>query len=306
MLAQTVMGEAARFADRDALLLLAALTVVSGLLARPLSRRLQRSYVGTSAALVATAVILAATVLPRSSLGYGWYPLNALDWVTSGSWRGAVDPRSAQWLLNVVLFAPAGAAWALIARRTWIPIFGLVAFSALIESFQHGFTARSGDPADLLANALGAALGACAAAWVPRPTDRAAGEPWSWRAAIIPLATVAAVVLLAFVGIRIGANAEQAQLRDQLAQELPADWDELNTYFVDIDGDAPRYLELLNATAVFPDYLGRSQSTESIRGRYTLEFFGAIRCVIVVWTPDGRSFENDEGDICTTFVEHVP
>jgi hypothetical protein len=70
---------------------------------------------------------------------------------------------SGQWVLNAVLFAPAGFALVLAGRRPVYVVLGLAVLSLSIETLQ--FWARSGiaDPADLMANITGAVIGVMAA-----------------------------------------------------------------------------------------------------------------------------------------------
>jgi VanZ family protein len=82
---------------------------------------------------------------------------------------GALAP-----LVHVVLFAVLGA----VLRRTWTrrgwprpavgPVLAAVGYGAVTELVQAGLTHRTGDPLDVVADAVGALLGVASAAGLGR------------------------------------------------------------------------------------------------------------------------------------------
>ncbi len=93
------------------------------------------------------------------------------DWPVAPGWA---LPEHYGYLLNVVLFVPLGAFVVLVWRWPWwwATCAGVLA-SAAIEGVQWLWLARDGDWLDVVANGLGALLGAVAAAVVsPRGRRR--------------------------------------------------------------------------------------------------------------------------------------
>lgn len=154
------------------------------LVAAGLATLVRRRRVLTALAGVSVAVILGLTLTPYG----GWSQLG----FETGALRSIavnLEPhRTAVWgwlvnsdgPANVVLFAPAGLFVALLSRRPVLTAAGLTALSFSIECWQATLTTRVGSFDDVVANGLGAALGACAAAVVlltrrltrPRPAPR--------------------------------------------------------------------------------------------------------------------------------------
>ncbi len=64
---------------------------------------------------------------------------------------------------NVLLFVPVGLLVAMLFRRWWVGLFMSVALSAGVELVQMLLPARVASPRDVLANALGGAIGSLAA-----------------------------------------------------------------------------------------------------------------------------------------------
>ncbi|MCW2835764.1 MAG: VanZ family protein [Nocardioides sp.] len=72
-------------------------------------------------------------------------------------------------LLNVVLFVPLSVAWALLTRWSWWRVVLVAtASSALVELVQAALLDREGGVGDIVANGLGALLGAVAVMGVRR------------------------------------------------------------------------------------------------------------------------------------------
>lgn len=112
------------------------------------------------AALAASVVIVSMTLTNRglvvSQAGMGrdltWW---ARNWPAL---PGAIgdDPG---WWLNVVLFVPAGAAWTWLTGRPVAATLALTIASIVVETLHATVLSGAGDPADLVANSIGAASG---------------------------------------------------------------------------------------------------------------------------------------------------
>jgi glycopeptide antibiotics resistance protein len=113
----------------------------------------------TLVALVATALL---TLLPGSPAPYRLIAEAVSPWV---------GPRRVAFVLNVALFVPLGAlaGW----RRNRGAFVAVVALSLLIETLQLVIPGRSPDPFDLVANGVGAVLGA----YLVRIFRSARGQP---------------------------------------------------------------------------------------------------------------------------------
>lgn len=152
----------------------AALLVVAAVIARPLAQRWLRppwhAFVG-----LATLVLIVAVTLVNRGVVVAPSVADGLTW-WSRHWAaiGAQIRWQLGWWLNVALFVPAAFVWGVITRRpgrTWI---ALVVLSLVIETLHGTVLAGAGDPADLLANAVGAAVGAfVAVVWLQRVGHRA-------------------------------------------------------------------------------------------------------------------------------------
>jgi hypothetical protein len=88
-------------------------------------------------------------------------------WVFDGTlWASAFHPGT-NWVLNAMLFVPAGAFLTVMVRAPFRVATTLVAVSALAESLQQLTRWGIGDPSDFVANTIGAIAGVGAAlAWI--------------------------------------------------------------------------------------------------------------------------------------------
>lgn len=133
---------------------------------------------------VALAVVYVVGLAVLVAGPWGW-PLNRLtvrlytffryDWSIAPDWMG---PEHYGVLLNVVLFVPAGALLAVVARRPWwwATLVALAASTA-IELVQWLWLEREGGWSDVGANTLGALLGALLGAGIVRRATRARRRP---------------------------------------------------------------------------------------------------------------------------------
>lgn len=164
-------------------------TVLALLVAVPLSRRWNVRWFPAMSALSVTAVVGAFTLLsPRGYAAFGsmgdTLDMSGLDW-----WRdGWGDVRHGVFgdtygALNILLFIPFAFVWRLVTGWTiirTIAVMALVSFA--IETYQALSGFRAADPADLVANTIGAVVGSLAvSAWqrvviLVRPTHAASSD----------------------------------------------------------------------------------------------------------------------------------
>src|SRR5262245_60196686 len=159
-----------------------------------------------TATLLAAAAILVATLVPNHSV-----PIEDLNRIGSGPWD------LADFLRNVILFAPLGASLAWRGDRARHAILACAVLSALIELAQIAIPGRDPNPTDVIANVIGAALGVVlvetAPAWL-RPS--ASLE----RALAIAAGTVAAATFTG-TGILLAPAPSTATFFGQHPSEVP-------------------------------------------------------------------------------------
>jgi hypothetical protein len=242
-------------------------------------------------------------------------PGNALAWVGSGWDRLAHGDLlgSSQFLLNVALFVPAGLAWVWLTRRPGRTLLGLAGLSMLIESVQAVTALGAADITDVVANAVGAAVGVAAFAFCSTGIDRSGGSdpsPAVGRERGV-IAVGAAVTVSATVLVLIGgANRHQRGIRHELEHAFS------DTSYADLDavlrgnpddpdrlGTAARFddsEQVFGAISVRAD--GFRYSENRIELRWPAPFFGLRRCVYVTWTPTAVEFNDRSGSACTDFI----
>lgn len=97
------------------------------------------------------------------------------DWPIAPEWAG---PEDYGWLLNVLLFVPLAALVASVTKAAWWWVVAAAALaSSLIELVQWAWLVRVGDLHDVVANTLGAAIGAVGVSLLARRGSRRAGRP---------------------------------------------------------------------------------------------------------------------------------
>ena len=174
-------------------------------------------------------------------------------------------------------------------------MLALSGFSLLIESTQAVTGAGANDVADLVANSLGAAIGAvvvvvCCAIVDDRVIDL------STRSRRLVVAGGVAAGLALIAGWFVGASNRQQHVEDVLRSKF--------------EGTDRAEIEALmesDSSAVFgaaDDYAnGTRYSNDTIEIRYPATFFSLHRCVFVVWNSEGVEFRKASGHDCTDFID---
>ena len=285
-------------ADTHALPALVVLLVAAATLTWWLrrSRRTHQAFGTLFASLASVCLIIAVTLL-RS----GWPRQISLgmltDWSTTGLERLRSDPfGSSQFILNLVLFVPAGALWTWMTRRPAVVAAALVGVSLLIESSQAITGLGAPDVADLFANSIGALVGVGTTVLfaVVRPRAETTMSPRKQALVAIAVLGLGAIGLALMV---VGADRHQQSLRRELQSAFAG------TTKADIDrwnADGTMLQEVFDAVSVFAD--GTQYSPNEVKVRYPAPFFGLHRCVFVIWIPATVKFELGSGDACTEFL----
>ncbi|MDY7100458.1 MAG: VanZ family protein [Actinomycetota bacterium] len=163
--------------QRDVVVTLAVGLVAAVVLGPPLARREHTSAFLVVLALAASAVVVAATIVPER--GYptlAGAPIPAPGWASW--WRGGWDPDPAFLVtgidgpFNIMLFAPAGALWTAAVRRPTQVWAALVAASIIIETLQAFTGLREASVNDVVANGIGAGIGVVVGIVWSAATDR--------------------------------------------------------------------------------------------------------------------------------------
>ena len=246
------------------------------------------------------ALILAVTLL-RDGLPSAIALSRITDWSSDGLDRLSRDPfASSQFLLNVLLFVPAGLGWTWFTRRPLKVLAGLIALTVVIECIQAVTGVGAPDVADLVANSLGAAVGVCIvslgeAVFRPKGSDR---QKWSKQSKA--LAGLAGVVCLGLMiaGLFIGASHRQRTVADHLRHRFAGTTKDDTDPLLADPGSAE---QLFSAISVRSD--GQHLTGESLVLRWPATFFSLHRCVFVTWTKTSVTFDKGSGDECTVFMD---
>ena len=134
--------------------------VVAPILGLVLARKSTRPWSLLTLTITSIGAIIAVTIggrmLKLTSWGRGDL---VLSWLYDGaSWAHVLEPDRT-WVLNAVLFVPAGCLLTLTTRRPWITVVLLSVFSFMIEVVQRWTRLGVADVSDLVANVVGAAAG---------------------------------------------------------------------------------------------------------------------------------------------------
>jgi glycopeptide antibiotics resistance protein len=295
-----VSRDVGSIADTHALPALVVLLVAAAVLAWWLRRsgRTDLAFGALFASLGSICLIVAVTLLRD-----GWpqqFSANGLtDWSSAGFDRLRSDPfGSSQFILNLVLFIPAGVAWTWMTKRPAVVAPALIGGSILIEAVQAITGLGAPDVADLVANSIGALVGVGSATLVALATRQQRTERrLSPRKRAIVAAAVVGVGSVTVILVLVGADRHQRTLRHELqtafAGTTKADIDRWNA-------DSTMLTEVFDAVSVFAD--GTQYAPDEVEVRYPASFFGLHRCVFVIWTPATVRFELGSGDACTDFI----
>jgi glycopeptide antibiotics resistance protein len=283
------------------LVLLVASTVLAWWSLR--SGRVSASFWQVFAANASLALILSVTVL-REPWSFAWPPG---DWSSDGWDLALTDPlRSGQVMANLLLFVPAGVAWTVLTRQPWWVLATLASLSMAIEVLQAVTATGANDLGDLLANTVGAAIGA-ATGWfaVRLREDRRVGRTIGPTVRRF-LAGAVVVGVAATVIAQVGATMQLRDLEAEL-QELHA-----ATSLTDVDRwqDEGRFTDMvLDATSVRADGVEYADDADSRRAghahvlvRYPATFLSARRCLFVRWTEGGVDTSRSGGGVCSRFM----
>ena len=286
-------------ADTNALPALVVLLVAAVVLAWLLRRSGRTDYAfGALFASLASICLIVAVTLLRSGWPQQFSVGRLTDWSTAGFERLRSDPfGSSQFILNLVLFVPAGVAWTWMTRRPAVVAAALVGVSIVIESVQAITGLGAPDVADLLANSIGALVGVGAATLLALASRHRVEGTLSPRMRAMVAAAVLGVGAVALTLVLVGADRHQRSLRHELqtafAGTTKADIDRWNA-------DGTMFQEVFDAVSVFAD--GTQSSPDEVKVRYPASFFGLHRCVFAIWTTTSVRFELGSGDACTDFI----
>jgi hypothetical protein len=235
-------------------------------------------------------VILAATIF-RDGWPHGLEIGHAASWSASGWRRLSTDPlHSSQIVLNVILFAPAGAAWTLLWRSGRRAVIAGVVASVVIEFAQALLAVGAADIADVAANSIGAALGAGVAVFAGRRVGRQIDR----RTLVIVMLTA---LTLGVAGVtvagRLAAQRQRAVERELIAELTVTTRSEIDAML----SDPVAAERLFSRISVRPD--GVSRTADAIELRYPATFLGLDRCVTITWVAAGAVVERRSGSPCT-------
>ncbi len=150
--------------DRYVILAMVPLTLMSWVLAKLLASRSKTPFLQAFLSLLSISLVLSVTIIGRmlelSSWGDG---VLTVSWLTDSALWGDAISIDKPWVLNVGLFVPAGLTVALVFPKATRVVAGLIALSVAIEFVQRWLMLGAADPADIIANYVGAVIGvACA------------------------------------------------------------------------------------------------------------------------------------------------
>lgn len=120
---------------------------------RVVTRMRMLAMAGLAAYLVVALAVLLSPVSPEALVAAVWQiARDDLGW--------PLGQGSIEFAANVALFVPFGVLMTLAARRPWAGVVAALVLSAAVEFAQIAIPGRLASPRDVLANVLGAAVGA--------------------------------------------------------------------------------------------------------------------------------------------------
>lgn len=172
-----------QFIDAFVILAMAVLALTSWPLAKLWNTRSSRMFLQTYASLLSLSMIVSVAFAGRmlskmfvtQSMDYKllyWDDATIPFWLfDSHLWSESLS-LDKQWFLNAALFIPAGLVLTWTFGKTTRVIVSLLALSITIEFFQRVFYLGAADPADVVANSIGAIIGAACLIPIKRALGR--------------------------------------------------------------------------------------------------------------------------------------
>jgi hypothetical protein len=240
--------------------------------------------------------LVVAVTLFREGVPTGFRLGGIAHWSSDGLRLLSRDPLgSSQFVLNIVLFVPAGVAWTWILKRPLVVLLALGGVSLVIESIQAVTDAGAPDAADLVANSIGAGIGVAVAAIV-NTVSATHDRRMTLRSQLLVAAALVVVLLVAISGWFVGASRRQQRVEDALRAAFEGtDRSSIEAMLE----SAPE--QVFGATTDFAD--GTRYSDDALEIRYPATFFSLHRCVYVVWNSTGVEFRKASGRDCTDFID---
>lgn len=290
------MGDAtAVLLDGPLLVAMAALVLIDVAAGARLARRFGITRAHAFALVVASGAVLAVTLVNRTS--------DQLDIARLLRWEPArwLEVRRVDWVLNVGLFVPAAGLWSAAVRRPLVVVACAALLSILIEAVQSTFRLGTGDQADLVANTIGAIVGASIGwAWArhhpPAATDDTSAN-WTRPQAV----GAVAVGLVAAIAAVVGIGAAADQLTDDVVASLSstlgdATGDDLAAILRLPDAQTLSYFR--TPLDIDADAIVRSPEGDRAVIRYPIDFLGARRCVFAEIGPTGTALRTESRSAC--------
>lgn len=240
---------------------------------------------------VSVGLVLMVTLLREPPLGTCWGCLT--DWGLGKIIEGRVGTDVG---LNIALFVPPVFLATLLLRAPW-RITGVAALvSIAIEIIQPLIGVGVNDAIDVLANSVGALIGAGAATALLLIRDAIATRRLDVGRTIKLAVSLAAGAAVLLGGPAWTATAKQgvaaARLEQMFAGTALADYqrDGATTWEPKLNGF---WTDIGQPTAM-------SYSTDTVaRQRYSWDVYFAVRCVVAEWTPTGFTVIRLSGNDCT-------
>jgi hypothetical protein len=202
--------------------------------------------------------------------------------------------------LNVALFVAPAMLAVLLWRHPIKTVLVAAAGSFAIEFVQPLVGVGANDVVDLVANTVGAIIGALGATLILLLADSFQRRQVGWARLFRTAAGLLAVAVLTIGYPGWVATARQADAATQLDQMFGGST--LADYNAHRDTDWDNKL-LRFATDNGPLTAVSYRTDQVARERFTWTLYFAIRCVIAEWTPSGYSTVQESGTDCTTQLQ---
>lgn len=288
---------------------LAVAVVAATVFAPNLARRLGIVRPVAYLAALAVGLIVAITIFERIEGVPGFDPGHALTWWTD-SRQPLIEVARTEpaWWLNVALFVPAGAVWAVATRRALMVAVALAGFSFGIETLQGLTGLGAADLTDLAANSLGGAIGASvigialhfAPGMVPAVAQSRPDEDeghFDTRWVLGSIAATLTVAALGYLGVQTILGARQSALRDNVEETFAGlTIEDINTI---LDSDSVGLNPFFVLEAGPPNSYQFYGDDRPVEVRYTTDLLGFYRCVFVAISFSPPVFADGSGDVCT-------